>query len=51
MVIRAAEGAAPVVVVDMVGGKPWLLTLPNATIRLKGLRIVANYQAAAPRRL
>ncbi len=47
MVIRAAEGPAPVVVVDMVGGKPWLVTLPNASVRLKGLRIVANYQAMA----
>jgi serine/threonine protein kinase len=47
VVIRAAEGPAPVVVVDMVGGKPWLLTLPNASVRLKGLRIVAHYQATA----
>ncbi len=45
--IRAAEGTAPVVVVDMVGGKPWLLTLPNASVRLKGLRIVAHYQGTA----
>jgi hypothetical protein len=47
VVIRAAEGPAPVVVVDMVGGKPWLLILPNAAVRLQGLRIVAHYQATA----
>ena len=43
--IRADEGSAPVLAVDVVAGKPLLVTTPGTSIRLEGLRIIAHYQA------
>jgi serine/threonine protein kinase len=43
--IRAAEGTTPLLAIDVTGGNPAILTNSGSSLTLRGLKIVAHYQA------
>ncbi len=45
LTIRAADGAAPVLAVEMAGGQPVVRVTSGASLTLRGVRVVAHYQA------